>query len=84
MATLDIPKVAETRRRANDFCHGDHEDWRRSKHHGHDKAEREGGADRRRVQMPLWLLGRLLFGFQGLQIANNHPAAINLDHSLGL
>jgi len=26
-ATLDIPKVAEWRRRADDFCHGDHKSW---------------------------------------------------------
>jgi len=34
--------------------------------------------------MPLWLLGRLEFGFQGFQIADNHAAAIDLDHSLRL
>lgn len=51
---------------------------------GTTKRNVRADADRRRVQMPLWLLGRLLFGFQGLQIANNHAAAINLDHSLGL
>jgi hypothetical protein len=34
--------------------------------------------------MPLWLLGRLQFSFQALQIADNHAAAIDLDHSLRL
>ena len=34
--------------------------------------------------MTVWLLGRLQFGFQALQIADNHAAAIDLNHSLGL
>jgi hypothetical protein len=32
----------------------------------------------------LWLILRLQFGFQGFQVADNHAAAVDLDHSLRL
>src|SRR5208283_2442916 len=48
------------------------------------KRKTRSGRGQAEESIALWLILRLQFGFQGFQVADNHAAAVDLDHSLRL